>query len=67
MMTFHINPSRPTAEVFISGGISDSGPGAPARPAYRNFRMGAVGGQAALRQNNKIRRTYPVIQPLSSE
>lgn len=71
MMTFQVNASLPTAKALISeegsSNCSRRGPDAAGYPAYRNFGMGAGGGQAALIQNNHIRRKFPVIQPLSSE
>ncbi|XP_070842404.1 uncharacterized protein [Chaetodon trifascialis] len=68
MMTFQVNASLPTAKALISEGSSNSsqrGPDAAAHPAYRNFAMGAGGGQAAFTQNNLMRRKFPVMQPLS--
>ncbi|XP_044033272.1 uncharacterized protein si:ch211-171b20.3 [Siniperca chuatsi] len=68
MMTFQVNASLPTAKVLLSEGSSNCskrGPDAAGYPAYRNFGMGAGGRQAALRQNYHLRRTFPVIQPLS--
>ncbi|XP_027129857.1 putative uncharacterized protein C8orf89 homolog isoform X2 [Larimichthys crocea] len=68
MMTFQVNASLPTAKALISEGsssCSQRGPDAAGYPAYRNFGMGAGGGQAAFRQNNHTRRKFPVIQPLS--
>ena len=72
MMTFQVNASLPTAKALISEGSSNCsqrGPDAAgyAAAAYRNFGMGAGGGQAAFRQNNHMRRKFPVTQPLSSE
>ncbi|XP_051266318.1 uncharacterized protein si:ch211-171b20.3 isoform X3 [Dicentrarchus labrax] len=69
MMTFQVNASLPTAKALISGASSNCsqrGPDAVGYPAYRNFGMGAGGGQAAFRQNNRMRRKFPAIQPLSS-
>ncbi|XP_071341435.1 uncharacterized protein [Trachinotus anak] len=68
MMTFQVNASLPTAKALISEGSSNCsqrGPDAAGCPTYRNFRMGAGGEQAALRQNDHMRRKFPVIQPLS--
>ncbi|XP_051266316.1 uncharacterized protein si:ch211-171b20.3 isoform X1 [Dicentrarchus labrax] len=68
MMTFQVNASLPTAKALISGASSNCsqrGPDAVGYPAYRNFGMGAGGGQAAFRQNNRMRRKFPAIQPLS--
>ncbi|KAG8009430.1 hypothetical protein GBF38_017713 [Nibea albiflora] len=68
MMTFQVNASLPTAKALISEGSSNCsqrGPGAVGYPAYRNFGMGAGGGQAAFRQSHHTRRKFPVIQPLS--
>ncbi|XP_018529506.1 uncharacterized protein si:ch211-171b20.3 [Lates calcarifer] len=68
MMTFQVNASLPTAKALISEGSSNysqRGPDAAGYPTYRNFGMGAGGGRTAFRQNNHIRRKFPVIQPLS--
>lgn len=67
MMTFQVDASPPAAEALISKGGSGcgrSGPDAAGYPAYRNLGMGAGGGRAALRPNNRMRR-FPAIQPLS--
>ncbi|TDG97188.1 hypothetical protein EPR50_G00223940 [Perca flavescens] len=70
MMTFQVNASLPnvTAKALLSersSNCSQRGPDAARYPAYWNVGMGAGGGQAAVRQNSQIRRTLPVIQPLS--
>uniref|UniRef100_UPI0037E7B893 uncharacterized protein n=1 Tax=Semicossyphus pulcher TaxID=241346 RepID=UPI0037E7B893 len=68
MMTFQVNSSLPTAKALISQGgsnCSQRGPDAVGYPAYRNFRMGAGGGPAAFRQNDLLRKKFPVIQPLN--
>ncbi|XP_030254889.1 putative uncharacterized protein C8orf89 homolog isoform X1 [Sparus aurata] len=68
MMTFQVNTSLPTAKALISeesSNCSQRGPDAAGYPAYRNFRMGAGGGQAAFRQNDHMRRKFPAIQPFS--
>ncbi|KAF3703544.1 hypothetical protein EXN66_Car019232 [Channa argus] len=64
MMAFQVN-----AKALISEGsssCSQRGPGAPGYPIYRSFGMRSGGGQAALRPNNHLRRTFPVIPPLST-
>ncbi|XP_034562421.1 uncharacterized protein si:ch211-171b20.3 isoform X2 [Notolabrus celidotus] len=68
MMTFQVNPSRPSkAKVLISQGSSNCsqrGPAVTEYPGYRNLRMGADGGPAAFRQNRLVRKQFPAIQPL---
>ncbi|XP_068565597.1 uncharacterized protein si:ch211-171b20.3 [Cebidichthys violaceus] len=62
MMTFQLNASLPAAEALTSEGSSGStrrGPDAARYLAYRNYVMGAAGGQ----RNNMMK--LPVIQPLS--
>ncbi|KAI3355233.1 hypothetical protein L3Q82_018090 [Scortum barcoo] len=61
MMAFQANASLPAAaKALIPEGGSHYGPG-----PYRSLGMRAGGGRAAFRQNAHMRRTFPVVQPLS--
>lgn len=69
MLTFQLNASVPTAELPSSEMSFDCGQrglGAPECPTLGNFRIGAGGGQAALRRD-QVERNYPGIQPRNSE
>lgn len=69
MLTFQLEASVPTAELpssEMSFDWGERGLAAPGSPTFRNFRIGAGGGQDALRPD-RVERKYPVIQPLNSE
>lgn len=69
MLTFQLKASLPTAGLTSSEMSFDWGQrglGSPECPTFRNFRIGAGGGQEALRRD-QVERKYPVIQPLNSE
>lgn len=69
MLTFQLKASVHAAELpssEMSFGCGQRGLGAPGYTTFRNFRIGAGGGQEALR-GDQVRRKYPVIQHLHSE
>ncbi|XP_026148318.1 putative uncharacterized protein C8orf89 homolog [Mastacembelus armatus] len=68
MMTYQVNPSMPSAKPLISersSNFTQRGLDAARYPMYKNFGMRSGGGQTAFRQSNRLRRTFPTIQPLS--
>lgn len=69
MLTFQLKASVPTADLPSSEMSFDCGQrglAAPGCPTFKNFRIGAGGGQEALRRD-QVERKYPVIRPLNSE